>query len=380
MIRSIVLVTLSFISPLVLSASDAEIIQQAEAQFKLEHYKEAFEIIAPLAKAGSAEAEGKLGALYSWGAGVKRDPDKGLALLQSAANKNYARAQHALCSMYASGSGVQKDMKQAFSWCERAAKGGNMLAMTDLGLFYMRGDSVAQSSKLAYQYWDRASNLGDPRASENIASMLDNGDLNGVKDPMGAVARRMTAALSKDNFCPNIEWPCPDEDPLEKCNVAVLKTKIEGGANINEKAKIGGHTALHCAAVRNNADLAKLVLANGSIVDAKNPNGVTPLHLAAQFGSLEVSSILLSNGAQINATTNLMATPLHAAVLSMDERVVTLLLDKGADVNAVGDRGMSPLDVALRPRRNNVGAVNMPNQKIVDLIKSRGGKCLSGQC
>lgn len=360
-------------------ATDADVIKQAEEHFKAERYREAFDTIKPLADKGSPEAQGKLGALYMWGLGVSRDSAKAVELLKSAAEKNYSRSQHALCVLYRSGNGVPRDPKLAFDWCVSAAKNKNALAMTDVGLFYIHGDHVQRDPEQAYRFWEEAAGLGDIRANLNIAEMLDRGDLRGVKDPMGAVARRMAANLARDSFCANVEWPCPEPDALETCNAKVLVRKLNQGLDANTKAK-AGHSALHCAGVKGDAELAGLAMQKGAQIDATNPNGVTALHLAAQSGSLEVVALLVTKGANVNATTHAKATPLHAAVLGRNERVVSFLIDKGADVNARGEEDATPLDVAVRPRRNASGAIFLPDQRIVELLKTKGGKCVAGQC
>jgi hypothetical protein len=49
-------------------------------------------------------------------------------------------------------------------------------------------------------------------------------------------------------------------------------------------------------------------------------------------------------------------------------------------VNATGEHGATLLDVAVRPRTDAVGLVFLPEKKIVDLLRAKGGKCLAGQC
>jgi len=52
---------------------------------------------------------------------------------------------------------------------------------------------------------------------------------------------------------------------------------------------------LHWAAEKGHLDLAKLLLANGAQVDAKNNYGVTPLHCATDKDHLDLAKLLLAS-------------------------------------------------------------------------------------
>ena len=94
-------------------------------------------------------------------------------------------------------------------------------------------------------------------------------------------------------------------------------------------------TALHWAAMKDDADLAQLLLYAGANVRATTRIGAyTPLVLAAKQGSAAVMAPLLEAGADANAPTSNGTTPLMLASASGSVDAVRLLLDHGADVNA----------------------------------------------
>lgn len=82
--------------------------------------------------------------------------------------------------------------------------------------------------------------------------------------------------------------------------------------------------------------LAKILLAAGARVDARNRYGVTPLLKAAENdGNFDMIRLLLDNGADVNAYDNNKRTPLQMAVLTnRDIRAIEELLKRGANVNA----------------------------------------------
>ena len=77
---------------------------------------------------------------------------------------------------------------------------------------------------------------------------------------------------------------------------------IANGAEVN--ARVNGGTPLDWAAVKNAAEVAKVLIANGAEVNAKNKYSQTPLHWAAGENAAEVAKVLIANGAEVNAKTN----------------------------------------------------------------------------
>lgn len=98
------------------------------------------------------------------------------------------------------------------------------------------------------------------------------------------------------------------------------------------------------AAWEGHSAVAKLLLADGVEVDAKDTHGRTPLHWAAGAGRLAEAKHLLSNGAEVDAKSTAGHTPLHWAALNKSMAVAKILLANGADPNAKDKDGNTPND------------------------------------
>ncbi len=59
-----------------------------------------------------------------------------------------------------------------------------------------------------------------------------------------------------------------------------------------------------------------------------------PLYRAIKRDNIEVAKILIANGADVNARDDLETTPLHKAACRWDKKCIELLISNGADVNA----------------------------------------------
>lgn len=74
-------------------------------------------------------------------------------------------------------------------------------------------------------------------------------------------------------------------------DVALLLLRHE--ANVNSKTKAGKATPLHRAAFTGQAELIRLLLANGADAAVQDADGETALHKAAAQGHAEVTRLLL---------------------------------------------------------------------------------------
>ena len=86
-------------------------------------------------------------------------------------------------------------------------------------------------------------------------------------------------------------------------------------------------THLHFAALMNDSNSARWLIANGAEVNAKN-NGPTPLHYAAYNNATETAALLLKNGADVNAKTNAGWTPLDWAIYNSAHSEMQSLLKR----------------------------------------------------
>jgi ankyrin repeat protein len=129
---------------------------------------------------------------------------------------------------------------------------------------------------------------------------------------------------------------------------------IRGGVPADRgrrEARPGGLTALHYAARQNHPEVAKLLLAAGADVNAREANDITPLLMAVSNDSVATAHLLLERGGNVNARDWYGRTPLWEAVNVRNLYVhnatfrngidrapvlelIRALLAAGADVNA----------------------------------------------
>jgi len=117
---------------------------------------------------------------------------------------------------------------------------------------------------------------------------------------------------------------------------------------------VGCSSALHEAAMRDDVNGVKKMLAEGANVNSRDAVDRTALHFAAIRAQPEMVRILLDQGADVNAMAGpsqmfqRTLTPLHyAAMADIDNiDVVRLLLDRKANINARSDEGRTALHYA----------------------------------
>ena len=120
--------------------------------FRAGDVAQAFEIWAPLADAGEAEAQHAMGRIYEYGYGVARDDAQAALWYRKAAEQNVAEAQYRLGVFHEHGWGVPRDAALAVAWYARAAQLGHVFAQHDLAFMYLDGKGVEQSKIDAYKW------------------------------------------------------------------------------------------------------------------------------------------------------------------------------------------------------------------------------------
>lgn len=140
---------------------------EGASAYNTRNYALALKEIAPLAKAGHADAQHLLGLMYYMGRGVTRDYKQAFAWHQKAASQGKADAQYVVGAMYYTGNAVPQDQKHAVTWFRKAAEQGHAEAQHALGLMYRyHVAGVPHDTVLAYMLWNLAAAGGNRNAAD----------------------------------------------------------------------------------------------------------------------------------------------------------------------------------------------------------------------
>jgi len=112
-----------------------------------------------LARAGDAEAQAALGAMFEDGRGGAPDYDAAALWYRRSAWQGNAYAAYRLGELHERGRGVARDLDQAMAWYRRAAEAGNESAAFRLGQLYEQGANGHRDVREALR-WYRAAAAG----------------------------------------------------------------------------------------------------------------------------------------------------------------------------------------------------------------------------
>ena len=155
----------------------------------------------------------------------------------------------------------------------------------------------------------------------------------------------------------------------------MAKTLIVAGANVRATTRFAAYTALHLAAERGSADVITPLLKAGADANAKTSTGTTPLMFAAGSGDAAAVSALLAAGAEIDAAEPVVGqTPLIFAAAGDRLDVVKLLIARGADLN----KATRVIDLAaLSKNGENPDGRNLVEKKGVKPMAPARGRVLT---
>ena len=125
---------------------------------------------------------------------------------------------------------------------------------------------------------------------------------------------------------------------MESDNIKVVQQYLATGVSPDTKLNDYEHRPLHYA---RSAEMARLLIAAGADVNARDVLGNSPLFSAYRY---DVAYALLNAGADPGAVNKKGATPLHSCTRP---ELAELLIAAGAHVNAEDEHGHTPLDYAL---------------------------------
>ena len=166
--------------------------------------------------------------------------------------------------------------------------------------------------------------------------------------------------------------------------VDAARRLLEAHADINAKEEWGGQTALMWAAAQGQAEMVKLLAANGADLNARgvirqwerkviteprpkdmNKGGFTPLLYAAREGCVECAHHLIAAGADPDLEDPERITPLNMALLNLHFELAAFMIKAGADVDKWDLFGRSPIymaaDVSTLPTKGNGAMAVIPS-------------------
>jgi ankyrin repeat protein len=131
-----------------------------------------------------------------------------------------------------------------------------------------------------------------------------------------------------------------------------VRDLLKTGAEVNG-AEGDGMTALHWAAMKDDVEMARMLIAAGANLDARTRLGeYTPVILASQNGSAAMLGLLLGAGADARVSTTAGTSALMFASAAGNLDAIRLLLDRGANINAREyAMGVTPLMFAAANNR-----------------------------
>lgn len=157
-------------------------------KLKDKDYQKELLVVQPKADAGDLSAMNRLGQMYEFGYGVKRDPDTALKWYRSAADAGSVAAQYNLGRCYNFGTGVKQDFAEAERWYLKAAEQGHSDALFYIGTLYSNEHGINQeidTNIQAYAWMHNAAMLGNDTASAiqiRLEMKLNSSELSQAKE------------------------------------------------------------------------------------------------------------------------------------------------------------------------------------------------------
>ncbi len=160
--------------------------------------------------------------------------------------------------------------------------------------------------------------------------------------------------------------PTTVADAARQKDLQAVRALLKQGGDVNA-AQGDGMTALHWAALQNDAELASMLLYAGANVRATTRLGAyTPLHLASQAGAATIVEPLVKAGAAVGALTSTGATPLMLAAAAGSVDTAAKLLEHGADPN-VKDKANEETAIMFAAARDRADVVRLLIAKGADV-------------
>lgn len=176
-----------------------------------------------------------------------------------------------------------------------------------------------------------------------VRALLEEGTADFIKDGAGRTALHECIRCPRELVFTANKRLVPVGEPVRK----ILIELLENGTKPMNARDVSGETALHYA---NDIDIVKLLVWEGSYVDARDWRGCTPLHKACAKRNAPVVRFLLDNGADVNAVDCQARTPAHHLFATFSpgdffarRKIAGLLAWYGAKFNTQDILGITPM-------------------------------------
>lgn len=119
---------------------------------------------------------------------------------------------------------------------------------------------------------------------------------------------------------------------IENDMQSLVPDLIQAGADINIRNG-DGHTLLHQAILKKDAETALFLLTQGANIDTKTQDDMSPLQLAILCGLEKVVEVLCKNGVDMSVIDEAGSCPLWIALSSQQENIASILVKYGVDTD-----------------------------------------------
>lgn len=153
----------------------ADALQDGVTALHRKDYPLAIRLLEPLAQAGNATAQWRLGLMYYHGHGVRENDVLAMKWFERAARQGNTDAQFHVGNMYAYGLATPPadadPARLAAQWYFEAARQGHADAQYSLGILFLTGTGVQQSADEAARWIGRAAAQGHADAAAYLQGM-----------------------------------------------------------------------------------------------------------------------------------------------------------------------------------------------------------------
>ena len=141
-------------------------VKEGFAAYKAGEFKKAYDIWLPLAESGNAEAQFRVGNIYSFARGLEQNDLIAQSWWEKAAYKEHVKAMHNLAVVYDQGKTLPKNVARARTYYLKAVELCKVSSQYGLGSLILRQPKDERDNVDGHKWLEIAFMLGDIRAGE----------------------------------------------------------------------------------------------------------------------------------------------------------------------------------------------------------------------